>query len=306
VFGARLVGVPPPNPNSVYWVYPQKYLDDFLQFLLYRYIERGDLVIRKTSYPIEREDWGDYISQGCIMYCPPAQYSPDVESQMIKYSYFAGVSTRFLCSPQYTYLTSKIKDGLNLRGYALDNGAYLCHIKNKPFDYVYFDKYLSMLSSFADWVVLPDIVENRVETIVLGHKYLDILRERYGGIKTLFVWQDGMTKNDLLPFLRQGVGVFVGGSTEGKESSMSWIASLCRSFGVWCHVGRVNTLRRLEMVLSSGAHSFDGSGIVRFLPTLRLLSSRLLQERDQQSLFPKCKPITYSFLNSWLKRVRSL
>ncbi len=262
-------------------------------------------MIKKVSYPAKREDWGDYIGQGCVMYCPPAQYSPDVESQIVKFSYLASVSARFLCSPQYTRPTPKTITGLNMRGYALDNGAYLCHIKRKPFDFDAFERYVSRYVSFADWVVLPDVVEDRVRTIDLAYRYLDRMAQLYPKTKALIVWQDGMTRSDLLPFVRQGVGVFVGGSTQQKEKNMHWIASLCRSFGVWCHVGRVNTLRRLEMVLSSGAHSFDGSGIVRFLPTLRLLSCRLVQERMQQTLFLRPK-MTYSFLEKWLARVRLL
>ena len=32
----------------------------------------------------------------------------------------------------------------------------------------------------------------------------------------LLVWQDGMTLGDIEPYLKDGIGVFIGGTTEGK------------------------------------------------------------------------------------------
>lgn len=262
-------------------------------------------MIKKLQYDLLREDWGDYIDQRCVMYCPPAQYSPEIQSQVTKYSYFAAVSTRFLCSPQYTVSTPKTIKGLNMRGYALDNGAYLCHTKQQPFDHVAFERYLDQYAAFADWVVLPDVVCDKDQTLALANRYIDKIQAKHQGIKMLIVWQDRMSKADLLRFVCNGVGVFIGGSTEGKLQNMKWIAELCKEFGVWCHVGRVNTLKRLNYVLHCGANSFDGSGIVRFLPTLQLLACRLIQERDQLSLF--CKyTMTNEFLNTWLQKKRAL
>lgn len=262
-------------------------------------------MINKLQYDLLREDWGDYIDQRCVMYCPPAQYSPDIQSQVTKYSYFASVSTRFLCSPQYTVPTPKTIKGLNMRGYALDNGAYLCHTKQQPFDHDAFEQYLDQYAAFADWVVLPDVVCDKEQTLALADRYIEKIQAKHQGIKMLIVWQDNMSKADLLRFVSDGVGVFIGGSTEGKLQNMKWIADMCKEFGVWCHVGRVNTLQRLNHVLKCGANSFDGSGIVRFLPTLRLLACRLMQERDQLSLFGK-DTMTHEFLNTWLQKKRAL
>lgn len=262
-------------------------------------------MIHKLQYDLLREDWADYIDQRCVMYCPPAQFSPEIESQVIKYSYFAAVSTRFLCSPQYTTTTTKTINGLNMRGYALDNGAYLCHTKQQPFDHDAFEKYLNTFAVFADWVVLPDVVCDKEKTLALADRYIEKIQAKHQGIKMLIVWQDRMCRSDLLRFVSSGIGVFIGGSTEGKLKNMEWIANMCKEFDVWCHVGRVNTLQRLNHVLNCGANSFDGSGIVRFLPTLRLLACRLIQERDQLSFFEK-KTMSYDFLHDWLQKVRGL
>lgn len=151
-------------------------------------------MIKKLNFDVKRENWRDYITQKCVMYCPPAQYSPQITSQMIKYTYFAAVSTRFLCSPQYTTATTKIINGLNMRGYALDNGAYLCHTKNEPFDHKAFDDYLDAFCGYADWVVLPDVVCNKIETLRLADQYIDKIQNKQKGIKMLIVWQDGIKK----------------------------------------------------------------------------------------------------------------
>lgn len=262
-------------------------------------------MIEKTNHPLDREDWADYVDQKTVMYCPPAQYSPEIESQIVKFSHFASVSARFLCSPQYTKPTKKTIKGLNLRGYALDNGAYLCHTKQQAFDHDAFLLYLDQYVAFADWVVLPDVVCDSKKTLDLADVYIDKILNRYGSCKMLIVWQDGMKRSDLLPFVRSGIGVFVGGSTEGKMQNLKWIGDLCNSFGVWSHVGRVNSIKRLDAVLGCGINSFDGSGLVRFLPTLALLCNHLIKERSHTSLFCEYRP-TIKLLNGWLKKKRCL
>jgi hypothetical protein len=254
---------------------------------------------------MDREDWTDYISTGCIMYCPPAQYSPEILSQRIKYSYLASVSARFLASPQYTRPTKKTIDALNVRGYALDNGAYLCHINKEDFDETAFLDFCARYGQYADWIVIPDVVCDATKTLKGVSIYTKKIRELLPKARLLLVWQDGMVRSDIIPYLKKGIGVFVGGSTEGKLMSMYWIAGLCREYGVWCHVGRVNSIKRLRAVMSCGANSFDGSGIVRYLPTLKLMTEYLICHRGQLSLFDNSQ-MDMRFLRSWLTRNRSL
>lgn len=254
---------------------------------------------------MEREDWCDYIDQGCVMYCPPAQYSPDIESQKVKYSYLASISARFLASPQYTRPTKKTIDALNVRGYALDNGAYLCYTKNKPFDNDRFLLFCARYGKFADWIVLPDVVCDAKKTLENIPVWRDKIRAILPRSRLLMVWQDGMEPSKMRPYMDSGIGVFVGGSTVGKLSAMHWIADLCREYNVWCHVGRVNSVRRLEAVLSCGAHSFDGSGIVRYLPTLERMSAFLRVRAGQYSLF-NTRRLELAFLRDWLNEYREL
>lgn len=233
------------------------------------------------------------------MYCPPA-YLTDSQSSKQRYRLFDKVDTRFLCSPQFMSGTKSLQAGLDRQGYALDNGAYLDYLKDKPFDS---KKYLQFVKKYihkADWIVLPDVVCNKDMTIQKSRQYIDVIKDYKASVKMLFVWQDGMTETDLRPFTSKGVGVFVGGSTKAKMDNLQWIAKHCKDNSVWCHVGRINTLNRLEQIYVSGANSFDGSGIVRFLPTLELLSARIDNERRQLSLFEK-NQMTKTFINEWIQ-----
>ncbi len=80
--------------------------------------------------------------------------------------------------------------------------------------------------------------------------------------------QPGIAPSTVAPLLGARVGVFVGGSSEWKEATARTWADLARERGTRCHVGRVNSLRRLLIIKSAGAHSFDGSGPSRFAKAL--------------------------------------
>ena len=239
------------------------------------------------------------MRQRIIMYCPPA-YLTQSKSSIERYRLFDSVDTRFLCSPQYMKSTESLLLGMQRQGYALDNGAYLDFVNNKDFCDNRFLLYCKKYLRYADWVVLPDVVCNKEQTIKKSYRYIDRLQEIEPSTKMLFVWQDGMRREDIEPFMKRGIGVFIGGSTEGKIKNMKWLSELCRDFSVWCHAGRVNTLKRLELCLSSNINSFDGSGIVRFLPTLELLSRRIMQEREQLSFF-NAHIMNKNLLETWIK-----
>ena len=239
------------------------------------------------------------MDQKIIMYCPPA-YLTTSKSSKERFKLFDLVDTRFLCSPQYTSNTKSLQNALDRQGYALDNGAYLDYIKEQPFDDDRYIRFLHRYISGADWVVLPDVVCNKAETLQKSYRYIDIIRDIKADVKMLIVWQDGMTQEDIRPLLSMGIGVFVGGSTEGKLSNVNWIAEECRRYNVWCHVGRINTLIRLEKMYNAKVNSFDGSGIVRFLPTLKLLATRIKNERSQLHLFDNVT-MSKELIRTWIK-----
>lgn len=67
--------------------------------------------------------------------------------------------------------------------------------------------------------------------------------------------------------------------TEGlvEEATMHRWSALAHSLGSWCHVGRVNTQRRLRLCQMAGADSFDGSGPSRFELCLQRMERGLAQ-----------------------------
>jgi len=164
--------------------------------------------------------------------------------------------------------------------YALDNGAWTSHQRGEPFDKDAFVRAVNYLGSDADFVVAPDIVCGGKASLALSLHWLQWLKPRCR--KVLIPTQDGMSASDLSPFLSPDVGIFVGGTTEWKEATTSMWAQLARDFGAWCHVGRVNTKRRIAICSCAGVDSFDGSSASRFAATVPLLDGA----RRQLSLLP--------------------
>ena len=167
------------------------------------------------------------------------------------------------------------------KGYAIDNGAFVYGQRDLPFDEKPFLKDIDQYGEGADWIVLPDVLYNADATLQIADYWIDRLK----GYPLLIVAQDGMTRKDLEYFTKKDIGVFVGGSTDFKLASLKWIAPLCKQYQVLCHVGRVNTLRRVKLCMSAQVHSFDGSGPARFEETARLLTDYLLQL--EYDLFPR-------------------
>jgi hypothetical protein len=163
--------------------------------------------------------------------------------------------------------------------YALDNGAWSAFQQGRPFDVDQFVKALDLMGVGADFVVVPDSVEDREETLKMAETWLPRLDD-YGHRRLLAV-QDGMTGECVAPWLGPDVGIFVGGSTGWKERTMAEWGRVARRRGCWLHVGRVNTRRRLALCKFAGADSFDGSGPSKFDATRAQLNA----ERAQLALF---------------------
>lgn len=147
--------------------------------------------------------------------------------------------------------------------YALDNGAWTAFTKRRPLDVRAFGRALTRLGPGADFVVVPDCVANREETLVLSRRWLDCVLSF--SRRALLVIQDGMTEEDLAPAREsERVSLFLGGSTDFKRSTLEQWGALARSWGRYLHVGRVNGTALLHRCASAGAASADGSGVSRF------------------------------------------
>ena len=153
--------------------------------------------------------------------------------------------------------------------YAIDNGAWSCHQRGCGFDRRLFLRLVDILGDRADWIVLPDIVAGGLGSLELSLEWLDRLKSRETLL--LLAVQDGMRREHVMPFLSKRVGLFVGGTTEWKLNSLPTWAGLAHQLGIYIHVARVNTARRIRYCSGFQVHSIDGTSATRYRQTIHLL-----------------------------------
>lgn len=157
--------------------------------------------------------------------------------------------------------------------YALDNGAWTAYQKGKPFDVAAFEWAVDTIGQGADWVVMPDCVGDKAETLRMAEQW----HGRLDGMRVLFAVQDGMTVDEVAHWLGKTWGLFVGGTTEWKLATIHQWGALAKEHGKWCHVGRVNTGKRIRLCHAHGVNSIDGTSVTRFPKTLTYLDKCIRQ-----------------------------
>ena len=156
--------------------------------------------------------------------------------------------------------------------YALDNGAWTAHCRGEAFDIPAFEKALGLFANDADFVVAPDIVGGGLDSLRVSKQWIQRLLD----VTRIVVVpvQEGMTPKDVAPLLSPRVGVFVGGATAAwKCGTVPQWAQIAHNHGSICHVGRVNSAKRIKICALAGADSFDGSSASRYAKTLPLLDA---------------------------------
>lgn len=139
--------------------------------------------------------------------------------------------------------------------FALDNGAYGCFQRGESFNWDSFNAMVNKLGDRAAWVVAPDIVAGGLESLRMSITW----RANWDRCPVLLAVQDGMTADDVAPYLNKNTGIAVGGSTEFKIKTLPiWSRLTCLN-GSYLHVLRVNTRRRLTACALAGADSVDGT-----------------------------------------------
>lgn len=154
--------------------------------------------------------------------------------------------------------------------YALDNGAWTSFQRGEPFDAGAFERPVARLGADADWIVVPDIVMGGLASLRFSRLWLGRLRRRrtLRGATFLIAVQNGMESRHVRRLIGPRVGIFVGGDTAWKLATMAMWARLAHARGAICHVGRVNSVRRIRLCAAAGVDSFDGSGVSRFASAL--------------------------------------
>jgi hypothetical protein len=153
-----------------------------------------------------------------------------------------------------------------------DNGAWADFQAGRSFDEDAYDRFLDWMAATCvpDWLVLPDIVAGGLASLDLSLRYLN--RCLSVAPLVLIAVQDGMETSDLAPLVGENVGIFLGGSTEWKLGRMREWGEFCANRGIYYHVARVNSIKRMALAASCGAHSVDGSSATRYRVTLPKLA----------------------------------
>lgn len=150
--------------------------------------------------------------------------------------------------------------------HGLDNG---CFAQGDSFDPGGWLEWLASLRRYRErclFAVAPDVVGDAEATLGRSLPYLPTVRQL--GYPVAFVTQDEC-HSDLVPWGAFDV-LFVGGTNDWKLSEASW--ALCREAkarGLWVHVGRVNSFRRLQACAVSDVDSVDGT-YLKFGPDVNL------------------------------------
>lgn len=175
--------------------------------------------------------------------------------------------------------------------HAIDNGAWTTHQLNQDlepgaepllFDGVSFGRVLTKFGDTADWTACPDVVGGGLRSLELSLAWLPVVSNMCQ--RALIPVQNGghgerdMQPGDISDLLGPSVGIFVGGSTAWKLSTMAMWGDLARSKGAWCHVGRVNSVRRIRKCALAGATSFDGTSASRYAVEIRKLDDASRQQ----------------------------
>jgi len=141
--------------------------------------------------------------------------------------------------------------------YALDNDAFSAWTSGEEWNEPRFYEMLSLASiSYPkpSWVVVPDVVGDKYKTLESWHQHASRVAEFK--IPLAFAVQDGMTKKDVP---HDADVVFVGGTDAWKWRNLKeWTDNFDR-----VHVGRVNSLEKVQMCYHLGCESIDGTGWFR-------------------------------------------
>lgn len=172
-----------------------------------------------------------------------------------------------------------VRDRMLPRRWAADNAAYT------EFDEPAFIAMLDRCAGIPGclFVAAPDVVADAAATLAAWPRWRDEIASR--GLPPALVAQDGLRPEDV-PWGEMGA-LFIGGSTAFKLGPLvAVLAGEARARGLWVHMGRVNTRRRIRHAHAIGCDSFDGSGFSRWPATrLPLAAAWIAQARSQGRLF---------------------
>jgi len=144
--------------------------------------------------------------------------------------------------------------------WAADNGCFTQGDRFSLPGYLAWLKRLRPYQRNCQFAVAPDVVGDARATIARSLPVLPQIRAL--GYPAAFVAQDGLEDLDV-PWDAFDV-LFIGGGTEWKLSdAAASVVSDAKRRGLWAHMGRVNSLKRLRAAQGMGCDSCDGTMVAR-------------------------------------------
>lgn len=139
--------------------------------------------------------------------------------------------------------------------WAADCGAFAAWKNGRPFDADHWQRWLVTVPPGARFVVVPDVVADHKATRELWDIYAPIVLA--AGHTAAFVLQNGIRRGQVP---EDAGAVFIGGDDEFKMGSLAanivWDA---HDDSLWCHMGRVNSWKRMARAAAMGCDSVDGT-----------------------------------------------
>lgn len=140
--------------------------------------------------------------------------------------------------------------------WATDNAAYSNWDKDKFFQLL--DKIGGCFENPPLWVAAPDVVGNAIETAKLFKMWEPIIRMY--GLQVALVLQNGQESIGWGTHEKNFDAIFIGGDNEFKLGKYArHCVRRAKEMGKWVHMGRVNSLKRIDYAREIGCDSVDGT-----------------------------------------------
>lgn len=163
----------------------------------------------------------------------------------------AALGVGLMLTPRTRYRPARVA---GFPAWAADNG---CFAQGASFDLARFYAWLArMPRAGLLFATAPDVLGDPHATLARARPVLADLRAR--GVPAAFVAQDGATRADI-PWAECD-GLFLGGRATWKLSRPAReLVREARARGLWTHMGRVNSERRVRYAALIGCDSADGN-----------------------------------------------
>jgi len=169
--------------------------------------------------------------------------------------------------------------------YFIDNGAFTCWRRGEEFNSSLFLRTLEeslKYPTLPQFVVVPDLVAKGLKSLEFSLNWLDRLKREFPQFNYALAVQDGMSLEDVEPYLKEFAYLFVGGTLQWKtKTGRKWV-KLAHKHRKRCHIGRVGTARRVRWARRIGADSIDSA-----LPLFSLAKWERFRRALRETLQPE-------------------